>query len=367
MLEALLNICFFLILVIAGLIGVAYFWQWFYSTPTHQDETVYFRSRDDWRLALHRYQPTGPIRGLPVLLCHGLSSNRYMFDLPRASSLARFLKAHGRDVWVAELRGSGMSDCPGLRTSDVPYSWHFEDHLLHDVPAIIDCVLERTSAPAVHWVGHSMGGLLILAHLARAAHSAVASAVAVGSPVDFTQVRNRSFSLLLSLRWLIRRLSVFPMPFLGKIVAPIAHVMPNVLLGLFYAPNIGSAAARRVLAVASQTVTASSLWLDFGAFFDKGAFAPREGTSYLDGLEDSTVPLFVAGGSKDIMAPPDAVKAACANGRDPELQQLWIFGKNSGCAEDYGHVDLMVGPRAEAEVFPKILEWLEKRDENFHR
>ena len=76
--------------------------------------------------------------GFPVILCHGLDANRYLFDIQGAPSLADFLRRHGRDVWVAELRGSGMSDRPGIKHSDVPYSWGFEDHLRHDVPAIIE-------------------------------------------------------------------------------------------------------------------------------------------------------------------------------------------------------------------------------------
>jgi len=39
-----------------------------------------------------------------------------------------------------------------------------------------------------------------------------------------------------------------------------------------------------------------------------------------------------------------------------------ILGKASGCVEEYGHVDLMVGLRAENEVFPVILQWLTDHD-----
>ena len=36
-----------------------------------------------------------------------------------------------------------------------------------------------------------------------------------------------------------------------------------------------------------------------------------------------------------------------------------ILGKETGCEEDYGHVDLLVGKMVETEVFPGILEWIE--------
>jgi pimeloyl-ACP methyl ester carboxylesterase len=362
MIEAVLNIVFGVFAFLGVLIGAAFFWQWFYATPTQQDETLIIRCRDGWRLAIHRYRPQGLTTGLPVILCHGLSSNRYVFDLPGASSLACFLRAQGRDVWVPELRGSGMSDSPGLRASDVPYSWNFDDHLVLDVPTIIDCVLERTGAAATHWIGHSMGGMLILAYLAESPVRPIASAVAVGSPVDISKVTSTSISLLRKLKWLIKRVPIFPMPFLGKAVAPIANWIPNVLIGLFYGPNLRPGTARRVLALAAQIVTSTSLWLEFGRFLDNGVFAPVHGKPYVDGLKNSAVPRFLVGGSKDVMAPPEAVCPSYGPTADPHYARCLIFGKATGSVEHYGHLDLLVGTHAEAEVFPTLAQWMTEHD-----
>jgi len=361
--EALVSVLFASIAVVAGLVAIACFWQWFYATPTDQDETIYIRTADGWRLALHHYGSADRSRGLPIILCHGLSSNRYVFDMPAAPSLARFLSARGRDVWVAELRGSGLSQGPGLRASDVPYSWEFEDHLRGDVPAIIQHVLGCTGARAVHWLGHSMGGLLILAHLARRPDSPVASAVALGSPVDFSKIRNRNFKWLLKASPLVKHLPVFPLPFVGKLLTPLAHALPNGLLGLFYLPNLDPAVARRVLAIASQLVTSTKLWLDFGRFLGTGVFASAGGRPYLKGLEMAKVPVLLASGAKDLMAPPEAVEAARdALAHDGNCTSI-VFGKGSGNADGYGHMDLLVGARSEAEVFPALLDWVENFDE----
>ena len=362
MIEAILNVVFIVLAGVVCLAAIALFWQWFYAAPTDQDETVYVRTEDGWRLALHRYGPTSPPRGLPVILCHGLSSNRYTFDMPGGPSLARFLRAQGRCVWVPELRGSGMSQAPGLRHSDVPYSWGFDDHLLKDVPTIIREVLERTGAPAVHWVGHSMGGLLILAHLARNPHARVACAVTLGSPADFSKLHNKRFESLLRLRWLIRGLPVFPLPFFGRLLVPLAHVIPATLLDLFYQPNIAPDVARRVLAVASQVVTSTKLWLDFARFLSTRAFAASNGRPYLEGIESTPVPFLLASGAKDAMAPPESVKVrqqVCTNDAKDEFV---VFGKELGCAEDYGHMDLPLGARSTVEVFPRVLDWLEEHD-----
>ena len=35
------------------------------------------------------------------------------------------------------------------------------------------------------------------------------------------------------------------------------------------------------------------------------------------------------------------------------------FGRASGCKEDYGHIDLILGKRAKDEVWPHIRAWIE--------
>jgi pimeloyl-ACP methyl ester carboxylesterase len=294
-----------------------------------------------------------------VILCHGLSSNRYSFDLPGGPSLAKFLKRQGWDVWVAELRGSGESDHPGVFRTDVPYAWHFEDHLREDVPAIITRVLELTGAPAVHWVGHSMGGLLVQAYLAANQNALIASAVTLGSPADFSRMDNKAFNVLLRLRWVARYHPIFPLPFLGRSVTPFAHRLHDFFHGIFYAPNVYPQTISKFLALAAQLVTSGTLWLDFGRFVETGVFGPGDGTTYIEKLPASKVPLLIMGGSKDGLAPEAAVKAADAMTGDSAERQCIILGKGSGCREDYGHVDLLVGKRVESEVFPLIHQWVE--------
>ena len=362
MLETILSLFYSLLILIAGIVFLGYFWQWFYHEPTTQDETVYFRTDDGWRLALHRYRPSGPTVGSPVILCHGLGANRYLFDIKGAPSLAHFLRRHGRDVWVAELRGSGMSDRPGIKQSNAPYSWGFEDHLRHDAPAIIDFVLSSARSSGVHWLGHSMGGMLILAHLASHPDSALASAIVVGSPTDFSEIDVRAFRPLLKLGPLLGRLPISPLPFLGRMIAPLAPWVPASAWGLFHICNIEPSVARKTIALVSTPISPGKLWMDFGRFIKTGVFGPEDGAPYLEGLSESDVPILLIGGSKDFMAPPASVINARKNLNKTTEAECVIMGKESGRLEDYGHVDLMVGIHATEEVFPKILEWLERHD-----
>ena len=362
MLEAILSLFFGLLIVLAVIVFLGYFWQWFYYEHTSQDETVYFRTDDGWRLAVHRYRPAGPTVGSPVILCHGLAANRYLFDIQTAPSLADFLRRHGRDVWVAELRGSGMSDHPGIKHSDGPCSWGFEDHLRHDVPAIIDLVLTRTGGPGVHWLGHSMGGMLILAHLAAHPDSALASAIVVGSPTDFSEIDVERFRPLFKLEPSLGRLPISPLPLLGRMIAPLAPWVPASVWGLFHMGNIEPSVARKTIALASTPMSSGKLWLDFGRFMRTGVFGPGDGASYLDRLSESDVPILFMAGSKDSLAPPASVTNACKKLNVATKTESVIMGKKFGSLEDYGHVDLLVGVHATEEVFPKILVWLERRD-----
>ena len=261
-----------------------------------------------------------------------------------------------------ELRGSGASDRPGVWFSEVPYRWSFEDHLHYDVPAVIEYVLERTGAPAVHWIGHSMGGMLAEAYLAGVNSPSLASATAIGSPADFSKISRPLFDKFLHLKWILRVLPLAPMPYIAKMCIPVIHCLPTSLQSLFYPENIEPHVAKAMVAIGSPMVMASRLWLDFARFLEAGRPTAEDGTPYLTGLGESAVPLLLIAGAKDVMAPPAAVMGTSLLERDVGECTCVICGREFGCGEDYGHVDLLVGRRADTEVYPHILDWLSRND-----
>lgn len=356
-----MNIVYALVMLLAFIIVSGYFWQWFYAAPTSQNETHYCDTTDGWKLALHHYRAAQPA-GKPVVLCHGLSSNRYAFELPTAPSLAKYLMVNGKDVWVAELRGSGMSETPGLYKSDVPYTWSFDDHLEKDVPVIIEKVRELTGAKAIHWVGHSMGGMLMLAHLASHPDAPLASGTAIGSPTDFSKMNLSFANSILKMRHLFEFLPISPLPFLARLATPFASMLPQQSAIGFDLKNIESGTARRVLALACQLVTSNKIWFQFGSFITNASFADPEGRLYMRNFTQTKVPVYLMAGSCDLMAPPEAVTWLCESKDNQVNAKCEILGKLSRCSEDYGHLDLLVGSRARDEVFPKILSWIEQNE-----
>lgn len=123
----------------------------------------YVHAEDGHRLGITELvdpHPTGPGH-LPVLLVHGFAQNRLAFAL---GPLPRALLVRGCRVFLGELRGHGLSRAtdPRLRR----HEWGLEAHLQLDLPALIEHVLDETGAPRLHYMGHSMGGMLGYAALA---------------------------------------------------------------------------------------------------------------------------------------------------------------------------------------------------------
>ena len=137
------------------------------------EDVRYITTSDGARLALTEILRGAPKDGPRFLLIHGFAQNRLAFTL---GPLPELLIERGARVFVAELRGHGRSrDHRAPRHS-------LEAHLSIDLPEIIDHV----GAP-VHLMGHSMGGYLGYAMLARS--GAISSLTTFGAPVLFGRGR----------------------------------------------------------------------------------------------------------------------------------------------------------------------------------
>ena len=137
---------------------------------------------DGWKLGIRSFTPKHPDPGkLPVVLAHGLGLNGTFWTITD-DHLPGQLVDRGYRVYVVDLRGSGSSHRVGVvgqlnkLLRQTPFNelreadWTMDEQAKYDVPAVLDFVKKETGAERVNWVGHSLGGMLMLAHLETTEH-----------------------------------------------------------------------------------------------------------------------------------------------------------------------------------------------------
>lgn len=276
-------------------------------------------------LALTRLGRAGAsaARGAPVVLMHGRFGNRRHWYAPNGQGLGAWLARAGFDVWLAEMRGHGLSPRNlGYRRNCVA------DYARYDLPAIAAFIAEQCGRPA-HWLGYSLGGLTLVAALAAGhmTETAVASLIVCGA-----QARQLHGALGLSpLRWwarlLLRRREQVAAGWLGLEAGP----------------------EDEPVGVVRESLRWSGLFGRFG-----------EGEEdWLARLAEVRVPVLGLAGAGDRRAPVAACRQLFESFGSP-LREFVCLGRAQGFAEDYGHVSMLVGQCAQREVWPLLRRWLEQ-------
>lgn len=307
-------------------------------------------TEDGWAIQLRRYPGEGP----PVLLVHGMGANSYNFDLNRRWSLARYLSRQGFDSWVVELRGRGATRPPPGRPD-----WDFEDFLHHDLAAAVG-LLQRVRAQPLHWIGHSMGGMLGIAWACCRSQEMLRSLVLFGTPLGFEpgQWALRLWGLMVQVH---RVLPTLDQESLGRRLLPLMNRNRKALdFFLRYLANPDNIADEVAVEIFEKLVTNESpgIILQFSDWVRSGEVRSTDRSySYTGNLWRVRRPLLFISGRYDRMAPPKVQERFHRRLGSPEVVHRLLSVEN-GFSTDYGHGDLVLGRRAPEEVYPLVAEWL---------
>lgn len=324
---------------------------------THHDEIKYATTSDGFKLSLFHYIPQQKEESLPpVILCHGLACNRFTYDVDGVS-LAQYLQSKGRDVWVVELRGAGLSD---KSSSVVPkkWQWHFDTYVDQDIKAIIDGVCFYSQSKEVDWVGHSMGGSVIYAYLGKYGDKRVRRCVTIASPSHITKT-SKSLRIAAKFQWSLSLLNKVPIRAFLSMHCLFLYLRPSRKRLVINQRNIKPKRYSAIVInlfddVSSGIVRSFAMWINRKSFDRKDLTQPYD---YLQALSSINTPFLIIAGLGDKLVPLEAASPAFKNLGSEE--KAWIqYGIQTGCQEDYGHIDLVVGKNAETEVFPDIEKWL---------
>ncbi|CAD5377537.1 Esterase/lipase/thioesterase family protein [Pseudomonas sp. OF001] len=261
-------------------------------------------------------------RGEPLVLLHGAFANRRCWYTAHGHGLGAWLARAGFDVWLAEMRGHGLSPRNRLYRSN-----RVADYARFDLPAIAAFVDEQCAQPA-HWLGHSLGGLSIAAALAGAHLAAmrVASLVLLGC-----QIRHLHWSLKLP-----------PLSWGARLWLRRREQVGGGWLGL--GPEDEPAG------IACDALR----W--YGPF---GRFADGR-QDWVAALAAVEVPVLALAGAGDHTDPAQACRQLLECFGSSRRAYLRL-GRAEGFAEDYGHAGLLAGRHAAREIWPLLEHWLRHR------
>lgn len=255
----------------------------------------------------------------PAVLVHGTYANRSFWMRDEDVGLAPFLAREGFDVWVPELRGHGRSPKP-----DDFAAVTAEDHIRRDLPTVQRAVREEGDRAPV-WVGHSAGGLYLLAALSRGwiDPGDVAAVAVFGTQLSEGEAYLENRWIAGAIQGLVGLLGRLPSPWLG--------------LG----PEVEPAGEVNEL-------------IDWKK---AGRWADRSGVSYREGLADLDVPLRAYAGADDTTDPPEGCRRlfeAVGSG----AKSFQLLSEGEGFARDYGHVDMIASRAASRDVWPDLRAWI---------
>lgn len=331
-----------------------------YSDELPVDEVHHVPAGGGWEVALHRVRPapgTKP-RGTPVLLAHGIAMCRRFWHMTEDTSLARYLSRRGHDVWIAEYRGYAASRHTG--EGDRPWDFALDHHILEDAPALIDHVRAQTGVDKVHWVGHSMGGIILYGYVQAFGTGKLSRVITIGSPSRMKRVASDLRAGVA--RKLLPRGKRFPLYGLTRLGLPFCVYLKQPLLRPFCNPSITRLREIAQLFTHGVQDLSCRALRQFARWQATGIMELEDGSGRIeDAPRAIDVPFLLLAGSGDRLVPPRAALPAYELAVSQEKERR-VFGAVGDPAPPLGHLDLITSDNGRKWVFPVIAEWLERED-----
>ncbi len=321
-----------------------------YPEKIRTNEVSYVRTGDLWLLRVCRYRKEAA-PGEPVLLVHGMGANQNNFTSPPGGCLVDYLCEKGYDCWTLDLRGTRSSIAPFKHSRD---EVRMEDFFMEDLPAVIQHIQKTTSVSKVHWIGHSMGGMLLYAFVQKHGGASLASGTALGAPIDFTDAAGNVPTGLVAFGGKHPRLA-------GTIIRGAIPLLKALRIGQSVFPvnmrNIPKtmSAAHFVNMIEDPL---PELMRQVRTWITNKEYTLLDGSMDVSqGLSDFSAPLlaFYAAVDPFINAPRAMEFFATIKRKD---KRAVVCSKEQGFAEDYNHCDLAFGREAAVEIFEPVHKWL---------
>ncbi|MFZ8802179.1 MAG: alpha/beta hydrolase [Candidatus Calescibacterium sp.] len=299
-------------------------------------------------------------RNFPVILCHGLGAQGRYWYFDDELSWPKKLNDEGFDVFVPDLRGVGKTGGP--------YDFSFEDYI-YDVEAILEKVLKVEGVDKAHWVGHSMGGMVIYLSVSRnpqiqkklKSFTAISSPYTIWGTWELWKITHKNYENLSQFFKKVDSIpfSTFSYSFsiFGDIIYPILKITKLIYLENFVwnLDNVPRDIRKKAMRYATGPVSTRVL-----EKFSKVLLGYED---FNFSFEKFKVPALFIVGTKDYLASPPTVKLAYSRASS-ENKKFILAGVGEGFQTDYGHVDITASKLATEEIFSQVLNFIKENDSN---
>jgi poly[(R)-3-hydroxyalkanoate] polymerase subunit PhaC len=305
---------------------------------------------------LYRYVATTERKfHIPVLLVYALINRPYVLDLLPGNSLVEYLVAHGFDVYLLDW------GVPGAEDADLG----FDDYVLDYLGAAVRQVARVAECDAVSLFGYCMGGTMAAMYTALATPGTVRNLALLTAPIGFARGSSGLLgewlgSAALDVEHLCAAFGIIP-PEVIDLGMKMLRPVPNYIgtqVGMWDRLRRGAP---------MDTWLAMSKWVNDGIPFAGVAFRQwvvecyqRDALVKADlrlrgqvvDLSSVTAPLLVVAGSKDHICTVEQAEA---------IMPLVASSDKRSVIFDAGHVGLLTGGEARAQLWPTVRGWLAPR------
>jgi predicted alpha/beta hydrolase len=290
-----------------------------------KQESLFIPFRSDLGDRLHLKRFWISEGGPPALLVHGSIENGRIFYSNSGKGLAPFLAKHGMDVYVADLRGRGLSTPKISRASQYGQN----EAITEDIPAFVDEIVKRRGEIPQYWIGHSWGGVLLASSFARIERiRPLAKAMIFFGTKRCVRVQSRE-------RW-------FTIDLIWNTLSPLLAAYYGYLPAKEWRLGSDNETPRSL----SETIA----WVKPGPWTD-----PTDHFDYAKAIQQTKLPPILSlVGSKDYSLghPSDA---------QDFLSEMGATHAEVRMLEGYGHIDMLTSREAEKLHFEEVLNWITKR------
>lgn len=270
--------------------------------------------------------------GIPILMIHGMVEDGRIFYHKSGKGLGSYMAQRGYDVYVADLRGMGLSR-PKVNAT----STHGQTETIQqDIPALIRFILEHSGHKKLHLMAHSWGGVYLNSTLLfqQELIPLVLSSTFFGSK---RTVRARSFERYFKIELIWNRLSLA------------ASKRKGYLPAISY--KLGSENESYKTHRQCVEWVKNDAWIDSDDSFDYGNAAKTTilpPTLHIAAIHDISM-----GHRFDVKA---FMKES-----GPHTSKYLLLAKKHGNSLNYDHINMLTAPECISDHFPAVLDWVKKQ------